>query len=183
MSRPTASESNDRTEWVRQAVATHQRSLIRYVISLTGDSEAAQDIAQETFMRLCSQSKEALESHLGAWLFTVARNRALDYLRKGDRVSSLTDAQLESRREESPNPADALETRETVNNVIALIDRLPKNQREVVRLKFQNQLSYQEISEVTTLSIGNVGFLLHTALRTLRHQLAQLDRRSRPARD
>jgi len=52
-----------------------------------------------------------------------------------------------------------------------MLAALPLNQREVVRLKFQNGLSYQEISRVTSLTVTNVGFLLHTALKTIRHQL------------
>ena len=59
-----------------------------------------------------------------------------------------------------------------------LLADLPLNQREVVRLKFQNQLSYQEIAAVTSLSVGNVGFLLHTALKTLRSRLDRLERTS-----
>jgi RNA polymerase sigma-70 factor (ECF subfamily) len=60
--------------------------------------------------------------------------------------------------------------------VLGLMDELPVNQREVVRLKFQGQMSYGEIAAVTSLSVGNVGFLLHTALRTLRKRLEALER-------
>jgi RNA polymerase sigma-70 factor (ECF subfamily) len=53
-----------------------------------------------------------------------------------------------------------------------LIDRLPPNQQEVVRLKFQNGFSYKEISRITELSVGNVGFLIHTAVARLRTEFA-----------
>ena len=49
-----------------------------------------------------------------------------------------------------------------------LLDRLPDNQQEVIRLKFQNDLSYREISEITGLSVSNVGFLLHVGIKRLR---------------
>jgi RNA polymerase sigma-70 factor (ECF subfamily) len=55
-----------------------------------------------------------------------------------------------------------------VAQVTKALDRLSENQREVIRLKFQQGLSYKEISEVTGLSSGNVGFLLHTGLKRLR---------------
>ena len=61
--------------------------------------------------------------------------------------------------------------------IFRLLDSLPKNQREVVYLKFQCDLSYKEISEITKLSVSNVGFLLHTALRTIRKRVV-----SEPAR-
>jgi RNA polymerase sigma-70 factor (ECF subfamily) len=55
--------------------------------------------------------------------------------------------------------------------VLRLIGRLPHNQQEVVRLKFQNGFSYQEISRITDLSVTNVGFILHTAIKALRQQM------------
>ena len=56
--------------------------------------------------------------------------------------------------------------------VLRLIDRLPPNQQEVVRLKFQNGFSYKEISRITELSVSNVGFLIHTAVTRLRTEFA-----------
>ena len=56
--------------------------------------------------------------------------------------------------------------------MLQLIDRLPPNQQEVVRLKFQNGFSYKEISRITTLSVTNVGFLIHTAVARLRAEFA-----------
>jgi RNA polymerase sigma-70 factor (ECF subfamily) len=55
------------------------------------------------------------------------------------------------------------------------LDLLPPKQREVVRLKFQAQLSYEEIAAITSLSVSNVGVLLHTAIRTLRQRMTQLE--------
>ncbi len=52
-----------------------------------------------------------------------------------------------------------------------MLDQLPDNQQEVVRLKFQNEMTYQEIADVTGLTVTNVGFLLHTALKRLRELL------------
>lgn len=70
-----------------------------------------------------------------------------------------------------------LENKEAVSEIFRLVQTLPKNQREVVYLKFQCDLSYKEISEVTKLSVTNVGFLLHTALKEIRKQVL-----SEPAR-
>jgi RNA polymerase sigma-70 factor (ECF subfamily) len=67
-----------------------------------------------------------------------------------------------------PGPAATIESRDTEASLIRLLDRLSPNQREVIRLKFQNDLSYQEIANITQLSVTNVGFILHTGLRKLR---------------
>ena len=64
-----------------------------------------------------------------------------------------------------------LEQQETAGEIFRMLDGLPKNQREVVYLKFQCDLSYKEISEITKLSVSNVGFLMHTALKTIRKQI------------
>ena len=56
--------------------------------------------------------------------------------------------------------------------MLDLLDALPPNQREVIRLKFQNGFSYQEISRISGHSVGNVGYLIHVGLKTLRGQLA-----------
>ena len=66
-----------------------------------------------------------------------------------------------------------LQRKETAGEIFRMLDSLPKNQREVVYLKFQCDLSYKEISEITKLSVTNVGFLIHTALKSLRKQLLQ----------
>ena len=71
----------------------------------------------------------------------------------------------------SVRPGASLEQEEAVSQVLRIMETLPKNQREVLRLKFQCDLSYKEISEITQLSVTNVGFLIHTAIKTLRKGL------------
>ena len=71
-----------------------------------------------------------------------------------------------------------LHHRETAGEIFRVLNRLPKNQREVVYLKFQCDLSYKEIGEITKLSVSNVGFLIHTALKTLKQILSERARRT-----
>jgi RNA polymerase sigma factor (sigma-70 family) len=168
-------EATDRSEWVRAALERHEASLLRYAQSLTGDPETARDVVQDTFLRLCTQAPEAVEGHLAQWLFTVCRNRVFDLRRKESRMSLLTDEDWESREATGPSPAASAAERDSAANVDRLLAGLPPSQREVVRLKFQGQMSYEEIAAVTSLSVGNVGFLLHTALKTLRQRMAALD--------
>ena len=74
-------------------------------------------------------------------------------------------------RSSEPDQALVAENRDAASHVRRLLEALPENQQEVVRLKFQAGLSYREISRVTALSVSNVGYLIHTAMRTLRRQL------------
>jgi RNA polymerase sigma-70 factor (ECF subfamily) len=65
-----------------------------------------------------------------------------------------------------------MEQAESQAAVLALIGHLPPNQQEVIRLKFQSGFSYKEISRITSLSVSNVGFLIHTAVTRLRREMA-----------
>ena len=165
----------DRAEWMRSVLAQYQGPLLRYATRITGDLERARDVVQDTFLRLCREQPERLNSHLGEWLYTVCRNRALDVARKESRTRGLTDAELEARPSTDPSPALAAERRETASDVLHALDELPANQQEVIRLKFQDELSYREISRITSLSVSNVGFLIHTGVRTLRRRVRLLE--------
>ena len=83
---------------------------------------------------------------------------------------------LETRPEEGPAPFEQLEQKEASGFLLRIVGTLPPRQQEVLQLKFQNDLSYQEISEITKLSVSNVGVLLHTALKTLRQRYAGASR-------
>lgn len=71
------------------------------------------------------------------------------------------------------SPAVQAEHNESAGRVQRFMKHLPPNQQEVVRLKFQSGLSYKEIAGVTNLSVTNVGFLIHTALKTLRQRMTE----------
>jgi RNA polymerase sigma-70 factor (ECF subfamily) len=154
-----------------------ERPLVRYAQSITGDVESARDVVQETFIKLArgEMSNGARpgdeERHTEAWLFTVTRHRALDHQRKFSRIVSMPFP--EERPSEEPCPASDLVQRESSASLFRLLDTLTPNQRDVIRLKFQNDLSYREIAEITQLSVTNVGFLLHTGLKRLRELLRE----------
>ncbi len=163
---------HENTAFVQAAVEWHQAPLLRYATRLLGgDSEGARDIVQDTFVRLMAQPPERLDGHVVEWLFTVCRNRTLDVLRKEGRMKPFADGQVERLTASEPRPGRTLERAEQHEAVLRLIGKLSPNQQEVVRLKFQNGFSYQEISRITSLSVTNVGFILHTAIKTLRQEM------------
>ena len=183
----TGAAAETQAESIRAALARYEAPLVRYALGFTDDLETARDVVQDTFLRLCEQPPGAVDGHLARWLFTVCRNRALDVRRRSNRMTTCTEtteAELDRRSASgaAPTPADAADIRERAANALDLLADLPPNQREVVRLKFQHQMSYQEIADVTSLSVGNIGFLLHTALRTLRLRMEKLDRPAQAAR-
>lgn len=164
---------HESTAFVPNAVERHQAPLLRYATRLLGgDVEGARDVVQDTFVRLMAQEPAQLDGHVVEWLFTVCRNRALDVLRKEGRMKRFADGQEERLVAGGPKPGRELERAETRATVLHLIDHLPPNQQEVIRLKFQNGFSYREISRITELSVSNVGFLIHTAVSRMRREMA-----------
>ncbi len=162
-----------REQFVEQALAQYEGPLIGYALGIVHDLERARDVVQDTFIRLYQQDREKVQRGLKTWLFTVCRNRALDILRKEKRMVALEDEKAARIESKAVAPDRAADWEERVAQVMNALDRLSDNQREVIRLKFQQGLSYKEISEATGLTSGNVGFLLHTGLKRLRSMLPE----------
>ena len=160
---------SSRSQWIVDALDLYEDALLRYATWVLRDAELAREVVQETFLRLCREERSKLTDHIAQWLFTVCRNLAFDTRKREARMTPLENAEI--------GVDSNLEKREAVGEIFRMVESLPKNQREVVYLKFQCDLSYKEISEVTKLSVGNVGLLIHTALRAIRKRVL-----SEPAR-
>ena len=151
---------------IDRALERYERPLISYAKEITGDLESARDAVQETFLRLSKQDLTALEPRLAPWLFFVCRNCALDHCRKIVRFSQ--DAIDEEQPSEDPTPAAEAVASEDSARLRQLVARLPQQQRELVKLKFEGDLSYKEMSETLRISVSHVGVQLHEAIQTLR---------------
>lgn len=161
------------SSWVLRYVEQYEQPLTNYALRLTGELEAARDAVQETFLRLCKEERAEIEGHIAEWLFRVCRTRALDRRRKEKRMEVLNDTQQRAQADNAPAPSDIIERKETTGRMLEQLETLPENQQEVLRLKFQHGMSYRDISRITSLSVTNVGFLIHTGLKTLRTRLAE----------
>lgn len=168
MKRACDEKALSQDDFVRKALADYESSLIGYAVGFLHDVERARDVVQDTFIRLYHQDMEKVRDGLKTWLFTVCRNRALDVLRKEKRLVGLEDDELARVPAVRRDPSERADIQERIGQVHEALNRLSENQREVILLKFEQGLSYQEISEVTGLSTGNVGFLLHAGLKRLR---------------
>ncbi|MDA1050079.1 MAG: sigma-70 family RNA polymerase sigma factor [Planctomycetota bacterium] len=167
----SSNEHSENNGWINSVVQQYERPLVRYAAQITGDLERGRDVAQDTFLRLCKQDRQQLDGHLVEWLYTVCRNRALDVRRKESRMKTMTAEQTSFQEDRDANQVEAAERQDTTTRVLEFVDKLTENQREVVRLKFQHGLSYKEIAAVTELSVSNVGYLIHTAIKKLRAEL------------
>ena len=160
-------------QWITEAMDLYEGSLIRYAMLFTNSEDRARDVVQDTFIKLCRQERSKIEKYVKAWLYKVCRNRSLEILRKESRMMELTDSTLIKTTSLTPSPAMQAEQSDELKLALSYVETLSEKQQEVVRLKFQHQLSYKEISEVAEISVSNVGFQLHAALKQLRNQMLQ----------
>jgi len=168
---PDGSSSSCR-DWIEGIVDRYQRPLLAYACRLLhGDHAKAQDAVQETFLRLCKEDPEQIAERVAAWLFTVCRSRVIDmqrspgYSNKGHVMNSIHEVPI---ADPSPDASRLAETQEQSSRLAELVGTLTPRQQEVIRLRLQADLSYREIAEVTGMTVSNVGFHLHAAVRSLR---------------
>ncbi len=157
---------------MRELLRRFELPLLQYATRIIGDRERARDVVQETFVEFGRSERHQFDPAPAKWLFTVCRNRALNVCRKEKRMTYLDDELLGARADAEPLPGELLEQKEAAGFLLRILATLPPRQQELIQLKFQNDLSYQEISEITQLSTNHVGVLLHNALKTLRQRYA-----------
>lgn len=160
-----------REEFIARALIDYESPLVGYAMGFVKDLDRARDVVQDTFIRLCRQDIDKVRDGLKSWLFTVCRNRALDVLRKESRMTTLDEENFGQLAGDAASPDDEAERSELLEQVLGYMDRLSDNQKTVILMKFRDGMSYQEISDATGLSGGNVGFLIHTGLKKLRQML------------
>ncbi len=167
----TQRSHSDRREWVIWALDQYEGRLTRYVARILGDEDAACDVVQHAFLRLCDQAPADLGDRVAPWLYTVCRNKAKDVLRGRKQTEALSSAEAGLGVSREPDPSAAIEARDLHGWLSQLMDALPTTQREAIDL-WTEGFSYREIAEVTEQKEGNVRVLVHRALKRLREHPA-----------
>jgi len=140
-----------RDEAFRALVQRHARAVAALVRSLLGRGEGVEDVTQDVFLRVYEARERYVpgKAPFRAWLLRIARNAALNTRRRSSlRSAKALDATLEPPTSES-GPPGALELRLDLEAVSEAVGRLPAGEREVIALRFQEGLSYEEIGAVT----------------------------------
>ena len=168
------SEKTEAGQKFEEILQRFEIPLLQYAVRITGDRERARDVVQETFVKFQRNGAINRQDEPATWLFTVCRNAALNVCRKEKRITYLDEELIEARESEQPMPFDQLEQKEATGFLLRIVATLPPRQQEVIQLKFQNDLSYQQIAKIMKTTANNVGVLLHTALKTLRQRYGQI---------
>jgi len=168
-------------ELLDHLIETYQHRLMRYLLFLTGKREVAEDLFQETWMRvLLRGSQYNGKARFDTWLFTIARNLVIDLSRK--RTMSSLDEMSDGRDDErpfeiamaGPSPLEQFQERENCAEVSEVLLKLEPNYREVLVLRFYEELSLDEIATVTRAPLSTVKSRLYRGLAALKPEMEQL---------
>lgn len=155
---------------LRALFDTEETPLLRYAFSLVGRRAVAEEIVQEVFLQLHKRWDDVDSPR--AWLFRCVRNRALDYVRDNRReVIDSDDREGQSSGAEDETPETILLRMEATGALRQLVEELDETDRQLIRLKYFEDLKYRDISARTGLSISNVGYRLHHILKELASKL------------
>ena len=162
---------------ISELIERHSRRVRNYIGMMVKDDAVADDIFQETFIKAIKVIDEGGYTDSGkflSWILRIAHNRVLDHFRREKSSRQINEKEagydvLGTLRISEDNVEDNIVQSEVVETIRNLVDALPEDQREVVRLRYYSKLSFQEIAEQTEVSIN-------TALGRMRYALINLRR-------
>ena len=160
-------------------IEQYQHRLLRYLVYLSGNRELAEDLFQETWIRVLERGHQYDGRHeFCTWLYAVARNLTIDYLRKKNPIS--LDGLMEKENTAPFEPADerplaweVMAQHEQAERISAALVTIPAEYRETVVLRFQEGLALDEIARVTGAKLGTVKSRLYRGLDMLVSRLGR----------
>lgn len=158
----------------------HKDRLYSYIYYIVRNADMADDLFQETFVKAIVTIRNGRYTETGkfsAWLTRIAHNLIIDQFRTERNENTVSEEETDSSLFDSATLADnCLETQmvneQTLEDVRHLMDRLPENQREVVFMRFYQDLSFKEISEITGVSINTALGRMRYAILNMRKMAA-----------
>lgn len=169
------------SEVLDRLIELYQHRLMRYLLFLTGRREIAEDLFQETWMRVLMRGAQYNgKARFDTWLFTIARNLVIDLSRKRTMASldEMCDATEEGRSFEiatdGPSPLQLFQIREDRAEVAEVLLKLEPNYREVLVLRFHEEMSLEEIAGVTRAPLSTVKSRLYRGLAALKPEIERL---------
>ncbi|MEM1297157.1 MAG: RNA polymerase sigma factor [Verrucomicrobiota bacterium] len=151
---------------------TEESPLLRYAYSLVGRRAVAEDIVQEVFLQLHRHWSEV--DNPRAWLYRSVRNRSYNHNRDHKKEVLTDETEESSDPKATKTPDEELSRMEAAGFLRQSMADLPEGDRQLVQLKYFEDLKYAEIAKKTGLSVSNVGYRLHHILKQLAGKLRQL---------
>ncbi len=172
---------NGSQEAFRLLVENNQDKVFNTCFGFVHNADDADDIAQEVFIEVFrSISKFNQESSLSTWIYRIAVNKSLDFIKKNNRqkrwalltrVSTNTSENNDNWYAHNDTPLQSLEQKERIEILNSAIDKLPKNQKSAFTLHKYESLSYKEIADILKTTVSSVESLIHRAKSNLKKSL------------
>lgn len=156
----------------RSLVKKHEHQVFTLGVYLLRDRSEAEDVAQETYMKLWNNLDNIDNERAAAWLMKVTRNACLDRLRKRRPETEVTDYHLGT--DQVQEPAEAFEQEQLGSWLRGAIANLKEPYRSLVVLRDVQQNSYRDVAQALELSLDQVKVYLHRARRQLRDNLQEV---------
>ena len=168
-------------EAVSQLLERHTRRVCDYVRMMVKDNDVADDLTQEVLIKVVKVIDEGRYTDKGRflpWVLRIAHNRVLDYFRTQKQVKTVNESSagfdlLGSKNFAEPSIEDTLISEQQAEEVRSLIEKLPEEQREVVRMRYYEGLSFKEIAEHTGVSINTALGRMRYALINMRQMIKE----------
>lgn len=162
-------------EAFKKVFLPYHQKLYRVAYRIVQDTANAEDIVQETFIKLWNKRDELDNiDNTEGFAIIILRNTCLDYLRKSKNDYHTT---YETDIQETVSLSAQIELQDNVRYVKSLIDKLPEQQRQVIMFKHWDGYSDEEIEEMTGLSPGNIRVILSRARKTIKEQYSKIEQR------
>jgi RNA polymerase sigma-70 factor (ECF subfamily) len=169
---------------IEQVFDALESPLLAYARRLLGNFSVAEDVVQEAFMRLHMQFEEVRQPQ--PWLYRTVHNLVVNHQRQTNRLVLLGDearnkegaaaaANGDETTDSQPIPDEQIARWEGIGLVRLVLETLDDRSKEVIRMRFDEDLSYLEIGERMGLKVGHVGYLLHHALKAMAVELAKME--------
>jgi RNA polymerase sigma-70 factor (ECF subfamily) len=155
----------------------YQNRLFRYLMRLAGDPATAEDLFQQTWMRVITRiHKYDNRRPFEPWLFSVARNLAIDHLRRVspeslDEPTATGESRIDGLAAGEPGHLDRLLERERRSHLELHLQALPAIYREALSLRFEEEMTFEEMAEVLKAPVSTVKSRVQRALSTLRKKM------------
>lgn len=164
----------------------YQDRVLSYILRLVKDEDVANDLFQETFVKAImtiKQGRYQSDGKFGAWITRIAHNHIIDHFRQEKALATISadneDVDVLNRKELSEGTIeDMLIYNQTLSDVRRLVEMLPKEQRQVLMMRYYDNMSFKEIAELTGVSINTALGRMRYALINMRKQVAEAGVRS-----
>ena len=167
---------------IEEVFAALESPLLAYARRLLGNPSVAEDVVQEAFMKLHINFDQVRQPQ--PWLYRAVHNLAVDHQRQANRVVAFGDdakasptgaPNADEMADPQPIPDEQIARWEGIGLVRLVLETLDDRSKEVIRMRFDEDLSYIEIGERMGLKVGHVGYLLHHALKAMAVELTKME--------